>query len=224
MIASENLTGVSGVYCAIHRETGKCYVGSSTDMGRRMAQHTRYAKKGVGCHFHRELARLGSDSFDFEVLSRCEKWNLLDTEKLFITLLGSVGSGGFNLVRDPREGYTGLVFRAGWSHSSETKEKIRLAHLGMRQGSAAISKIRAARATQVFSKESILKASASNFGAKRTDEAKLKMRLAQLGKKASPESKQKMRLAKVGKTASEEARKNMSLAQSARRKKEFAEA
>jgi predicted GIY-YIG superfamily endonuclease len=42
----ENLKGVSGVYCATHRETGMVYIGSSLNIGKRRKRHLSDAQTG----------------------------------------------------------------------------------------------------------------------------------------------------------------------------------
>jgi group I intron endonuclease len=122
MIATENLKGRSGVYCAIHRDSLKCYVGSSRNMHERRLAHLERVN-GPRCTspFHRALRDLGPASFDFEVLEFCKPSQLSEREDFWIKFYECAGLKGFNT--NP----TSTYFRIG-NLSEATKARMREAH------------------------------------------------------------------------------------------------
>lgn len=99
MISTENLRGKSGVYCAIHRDSLKCYVGSSVNMHGRRMDHLKQSRWGsYPTLFHRSLRKLGPESFDFEVLEFCNRDQLAERESFWIKFYQSAGVKGFNTL------------------------------------------------------------------------------------------------------------------------------
>lgn len=84
-----------------HRESGKKYVGSSSNINSRKKQHLREVvspKKHT--NFARALREFGIDAFDFEILELCnpDKHSLCTAEDEWIARLDSTGLGGFNTL------------------------------------------------------------------------------------------------------------------------------
>lgn len=103
LLSGESIRGVCGIYSIIHRDTGLCYVGSAVNIWTRYTQHMQLAKSGdVSCaRLYRLLREHGVDAFDFEVLERCDRSELLAREQFYIALLDSAGSLGMNTQRYP---------------------------------------------------------------------------------------------------------------------------
>lgn len=193
----ENLRGVSGVYCAIHRDSGMCYVGSSVDIGNRIVQHLSSTSRGSLNAFHRAI-RAFPDGFDFEVLERCEKRELVDRERFYIVLLNSASVDGFNTRSNP-------TLRYGFKVSEATKHRTSAALIGIKRSDQTKGKISAAKKGVKFSEEHKARISSANKGRKHSEESKANMSAAAMkGIKLSKEHMAKMAAARKGRKLSEE--------------------
>ena len=147
---------VCGVYCFTHRESGKKYVGSALDILGRKRRHVSIAKNGTGNHFHREMARLGVDSFGFAIMEVCAPEERLALEALHIEALGTAAPAGFNIQRDPTKGFDHIwtddmraALSAWWAEPGvragmSTKIKARLGSPEVRAAMSAQNKARCA--------------------------------------------------------------------------------
>jgi hypothetical protein len=97
----ENISGVSGIYCLIHRDSGKCYVGSSVDLWERGLSYAGAASSKLTRYVMKAVREFGIESFDFEVLDRCAPEFLVEREEFYIALMNSVRPHGFNVLRRP---------------------------------------------------------------------------------------------------------------------------
>jgi len=223
MIATENLKK-AGIYCAIHRDSLRCYVGSSVNIHNRRHGHIRAETESA---FHRAVRQHGASAFDFEVLELCEKDQLLKREEFWITFLHSASVTGFNTIPRP----TSVPY--GKEISIATRQRISAAHKGRKHTPEALSRMQAGRNTP----ESKAKRTASHTGHPVSVETRAKLRAANLGKpmplatkaairkanlgRVTPEHiKAKLRLAHTGKIMSEAARAKMSISQKARFERE----
>ena len=175
----ENLRGVSGIYCAIHRASGRCYVGSTINLAVRRSAHEGSAMRGSGAKFHRALAEYGTDSFDFEVLERCHKSHLLEREKFYICLLDACGVNGLNVQSEPNAVY-GIIPNAA------TRERQSIAKRGSKLSDEHRAKLRGKRGKKLpFTDEHKAKLSAA--AKRRTPEDRARHTAHLIGKKQSPE-------------------------------------
>lgn len=217
-----------GVYQIINTVTGKVYVGSSKNVGKRRAQHFSQLQRGV--HHSKRLANSlkihGIECFSFEVLEECEETDLLTREFYWICTKNSV-KNGYNTRFKPE---TNL----GIKHSDESKRNMSEAHKGYKhtpearenyskasklrgvapstyQKSADVRrgkplpeetrvKIAAALAGKAKSPEHVAKVAAANLGTKRSDETKRRISEVQKDRKLSPEHVAKL----VGRKATQE--------------------
>lgn len=219
ILPSYNLRGISGIYCAIHRASLMCYVGSSVDVHRRRIEHLHASNTKCLTNFHRALREFGADSFDFELLEVCTKENMLEREAFWIKFLGAATLDGFNTSKNPTANYTRQVSQVsrqrhsvanrGKKRTPEHIEKMRQVHLGTKHSPEHIEKIRAKMKVRVFTEEHRSKISASQKGRKFSDETREKMRQAALGRKLSPEHKEKIREASRGRLVSEETKEKL---------------
>ena len=152
---TEKIVGIYGLFC---RTTCKWYIGQSTDVMDRWDKYRRLKCKSQR-KLYRAILKYGFDSFDSKIIERCDDvpWILDYREMYWIRRIDSIksgyniregGQGGSHspetiekmrmsaLKRKPRT--FGEVARRnianalrGRKHSTETKEKIRNAHLGM---------------------------------------------------------------------------------------------
>lgn len=86
----------SGIYCIQHRESGRCYFGSSVNVEKRICQH----KSDLSCNRHhniflqRAANKYGIDTFDFFLVIEVPEQDLLEVEQTFL----DENCGGFNLA------------------------------------------------------------------------------------------------------------------------------
>ena len=211
--AFEIPNGVSGIYCAIHRESGMCYVGKSVNIRTRRWHHIDDARKGARTCFHRAIRKFGEDAFDFEILERCDREKLLEREQFYIALLGAATVAGFNTRQKGWANY-------GWQPDDSTRSRMSLAQKGRKHSHETIEKIRQASSRHRHSPETLAKIAAAstgrkkpplsvkitaekNRGKKRPIEARIATSLALLGRKRRKEDIAKMM---AGRVASREAR------------------
>lgn len=89
---------MTGIYKITCNQNNKVYIGQSTSIKRRWAQHKLELKKGI--HSNRYLQRVydkyGEESFVYEILELCSSDKLNEREKFYIKLFNSFEEG-FNL-------------------------------------------------------------------------------------------------------------------------------
>ena len=165
---------ISGVYCWLHRPSGRCYVGSSRDILSRKSGHRSDSQKKWPVGFCSHLAKLEIDSFDFEILERCAPEVRLEREKVWMVFFQSV-KNGFNVKKDPTVGLKYVTTeeisrklseaRKRRVTTEETRAKLRVAHGGKNH---------------------------HMFGKQHSEETRRKIAVAHIGKKVSLESRLKM--------------------------------
>lgn len=169
----ENLRRISGIYCAIHRASLIIYVGSAINLWKRFNEHLSASKRGSKNLFHRALREFGPDAFDFEVLEKCPKEQLLERERFWIVFFNAASAmDGFNTRDNPVATYDHRpskatlermsIAKAGFSPSFEVKSKGGKTHKGKPKSPEQIEKMRQA-----------------NLGRKASDKARLNMSIAQ---------------------------------------------
>lgn len=216
----ERLRGVCGIYCAIHRDSLRCYVGSSVNIGLRFNSHMHDAGNGSRNYFHRALREFGPDAFDLEVLERCRPEELLDRESFYIALMDSVRNG-FNTDPNPKNVVKAKPMskiaraRLSAAHKGRVKDAQWRAKLSASHKAIPISEAtrKAALKANTGRKQSanhIEKRIACMRGKTRPHDVREKIAKGHTGKKHSEAAKAKMRAAKLGKKIPEETRKRMS--------------
>jgi len=92
----------SGVYKITNVDDSKCYVGQSTDVYKRLASHLKTAlgaEGGVAKQaIHEAMAQQGVNKWNFEVLCYCEKEELSQFERDYITMFKS-NEYGYNRTK-----------------------------------------------------------------------------------------------------------------------------
>jgi len=81
---------MTGIYKITNLKNGKCYVGSSVEIGRRWKQHIWLCLSSRKCRnypLYRAFMWHGTDNFSFEVLEECEIEELIDRERYYYNLL-----------------------------------------------------------------------------------------------------------------------------------------
>ena len=133
-----------GVYRIDCVPTGRVYVGSSVNMRKRWTTHLRNLRAGTHTNSQllRAFAKYGESAFSFSVIELLRKDELTAREQFWMDRLNAVETG-FNLC--PQAGTPSGRQRK--THSEETK-----------------AKIRAKRALQVITPESIAKRIVAGYG------------------------------------------------------------
>lgn len=176
---------ICGIYSAIHRESGMCYVGSSKDIYARIQRHFGDAQGGSQNCFHKAIQVHGSNSFDWEILEECKINDLLTRERFYIALLDSASVSGFNTQRFPTANYQEKI-------SEVTRERLRIASTGRVRSYESIEKSRQAMIGRKFSEETRKKMSAAatkRHRQKMSQETKNKIGDANRGRKRTDETK-----------------------------------
>lgn len=103
MLARNTIEEVCGIYKITNIENKKCYIGKSLNVKKRLQDHVKGAL-GIRTisdqKIHREMAREGIWNFRFELLCECEKEELSEKEKYYISYFDSqkygynIASGG----------------------------------------------------------------------------------------------------------------------------------
>ena len=110
-----------GIYKITHRDTGRVYIGQSSNLSRRKSA---YAGSGGGGNTNsvikRSILKYGWDAFDFDVIVYCEHNMLNVYEKGLIALYDCRTPNGFNVQAGGGD----------YSVSDETKELISRANSG----------------------------------------------------------------------------------------------
>lgn len=133
---------MGAIYAIVHRQSGRCYVGQTSDVVRRWRQHRCDLRSG---HHHsvflqRVWRKYGEDAFDFVVLEECADSTLTVREQFWADALPSVFNS--RLAVDTNRGLRrSAEARAKMSAansrrvtSDETKERLRSAFLGKKYG------------------------------------------------------------------------------------------
>lgn len=116
----------AGIYAIMHRGSGKCYVGSSTDMKIRVGTHIRDLRAGKHPNARLQNAwnAYGEHTFALFILDITD--SLLQAEQLWIDCLeASSRTGGFNLapVAGSNRGFKhSVVTKSRWSAMRKGKK------------------------------------------------------------------------------------------------------
>ena len=75
-----------GIYIIKNIVSGRCYIGATTDLHHRLAQHRSSLERGVhqSVLLQRAYDKYGVDAFDYDVLEYCTKFQLLARERYYI--------------------------------------------------------------------------------------------------------------------------------------------
>ena len=212
---SKQISNTSGVYRIFHKDSGKSYIGSSSNISSRFRQHKHELRKGI--HKNKKLqnawSKYGEIAFEFEVVEVVHnEEDLVCIEQRYIDATNCVVVG-FNLRS------TAGRERAGVKHTAESIEKMSKAQKGKVISSEHREKLRIAFAGRKFSDEHRNKISEAKTGIKRaqfSDDTRANMSVGQKGRKHSQETRLKLSMAHKGKVISLESRARMSEAQKKR--------
>lgn len=174
-ILSDN-RGKSGVYIFTNKLTGKRYVGSSVDLGRRFGTYLsqKYLSSNL-LPISKALLKYGYAEFRLEIIEYCEPKDVIQREQFYLDLLNPE----YNILK-----VAGSLL--GFQHSESTREKLAIFYTGRK-----------------ISEQVRAKMSDAQKGRVHTLEARAKMRISKLGCKLSEEHKASISAAALGKTHDE---------------------
>lgn len=206
---------------------GRSYVGQSVNIDKRLSEHRRLLGKNKhhSPPFQHAWNKYGAGAFSAEILETVDitgldfaaaRDRMCEREQHWMDVLDS------SLNASPAAGSN-----LGVKASDETREKLRVSHLGQVIPQSTIEAVRRAHLGKPKSEEMKAKVSAANRGRKHTPEERAKMSAARMGKPPpnkgkprSPETREKLREAQTGKKHTEESRAKMCAAQQERRRAE----
>ncbi len=155
----------SGIYQIQQLSTGKRYVGSAVNIGRRWTEHRTQLKANVHNNKYLQNAwnKHGADDFLFSVLLHCS------TDRLLVHEQGALDAIApeFNIAKCANAPMFGR------SHTRETREKLRQRHLGRVLSEETKRKISVAATGRVATPETRAKLSAALIGNSRATGNKL---------------------------------------------------
>lgn len=174
---------IPGIYLIKNLTNGRGYVGSSSNIAKRLSEHKRLL--GLGQHYNIRLQRAwvkyGPDQFVFDILEPIpDLAQLLDAEDRHIKALGK-------LAYNFREAAKGRQF-----HSAESRAKISASKKGKPK-----------------SPEHVAKMAASKRGSKASDATRQKMRDSHMGHGVSIITRDRIRASKMGKRTSDETKEKI---------------
>ena len=92
---------VTGIYKITNIITGECYIGQAADIASRWSEH---AKCGLGIDtpagnkLYKAMQEYGLQSFSWELLEKCDRTELNEKERYYISLYDSVNYG-YNILK-----------------------------------------------------------------------------------------------------------------------------
>lgn len=192
-----------GVYRIVYLKSGRSYVGATTRLSRRWAQHRdalkRHDTKRTNRFLQKDYDKYGLSEFAFEVLEECEP--TYEREQFWMDQFplkyNECNSGPGNLGHIITSEMRAAVSAAqkGKIRSPESRAKQSASLKGHILSPETIAKMIAARKGYTHSPETRAKISASNKGRTHSPETKAKMSVAQKGVSKSPEHLAALRVA-----------------------------
>jgi len=89
---------ISGIYMIRHKESGKKYIGRSTDVRNRWDLHKRHAEQHKNnSPLHRAMRKYGYDAFEWKVLFTAPAKLHINLEHQFMTDWGTMVPSGYNV-------------------------------------------------------------------------------------------------------------------------------
>lgn len=122
-ILQDNI-GKSGIYCWINKKDNKFYIGSASNLNRRLANY--YSPVMLSKEkriISRALLKHGHSNFQLEILEYCDPFVLLERENYYLKLL----EPKYNILKIAGS-------RLGAKHTEETLAKFRARVDGWRKG------------------------------------------------------------------------------------------
>lgn len=209
-----------GIYAFLNQVTGLRYIGQSRNLENRRKEHLNSLHRGDhhSQYLQRSYRLHGAESLIYSVLEYCNADAMTDREQFWLDFYTSAGvynsapaaNSNLGVVWSAESRQKQSKSQKGRIHSEETKDKIRLAHLGRKFSEIHVENMRLTRLGKVHTEESREKMSKARKGRKFSPEHIANMNICKVGRKHTVESIEKMRLAKIGRKASPEAKAKIS--------------
>lgn len=179
------------VYKIVNTVNGKIYVGQTTDMARRMREHTR--GKNPNAAIHGAIAKHGKENFTHEVICVCANKTVADAIEIALIKLWGTIEVGYNLAPGGRGTGVGEANHRYGKPTSE-KQKQAAANSNRRRAGCQLTdehkkKVSEAMKNRIFTEEHRKKLSAAQTGTRNH----------RYGTKAMPELRAKLSAARKGK-------------------------
>lgn len=204
-----------GIYKITCTANGKIYIGSATNLRKRLYEHFRTLRHGThhNSYLQRAFNKYGENAFTTDVLDLVLLPEMLTArEQYWFAKLKPFGKRGFNLAREAgsqlgikhspesiektRQANRGNTYNLGKKRTLESCQRMRDSHLGKsstfkgkHHTPESIVRIKEARSRQTSTRK----------GVKQPLEAIEKTRQANTGRKQTPEAIEKKRQASIGK-------------------------
>lgn len=92
---------VTGIYKITNIITGECYIGQAADVASRWSEHAKCGlgiDTPVGNKLYKAMQEYGLQSFSWELLEKCDRTELNEKERYYISLYDSVNYG-YNILK-----------------------------------------------------------------------------------------------------------------------------
>lgn len=180
--------GIGGIYEIENTVNGKRYIGSSSNIRKRLADHRNFLRKNNHNNEHLQCAwnKYGEDKFVYDMVHTCSKDTLLLCEQWVIDQY-DFNKELYNMGKKTMSAMTGR------KHSAETKLKMSIS-----------------QSKRVFTEEHKRNIAISKIGRKVCEQGRLNMSASQKGRIMSEETKKKLLLANKGKIRSKEHSRKLS--------------
>jgi group I intron endonuclease len=208
-----------GIYIIKNLVNNKVYIGQTSNIKKRQAEHKRYLNNKGHHNIYLQNAwnKYGEYNFKFSIIEECTINELNIKEQYWIEYYksnirkygynmtnGGDGVRGFNFSDEQKQklskAHKGQIpVNKGKSRSEETKRKISEKCKGIKLSEEIKEKIRQANLGKVLSKEHKEKIRQSNKGLKRSEETRKRISESKKGIKLSNETKKKLSEANSGK-------------------------
>ena len=186
----------SGIYIIYNLTNSKTYVGKTKNFTERWRNHRKQLNKNNHSNIHLQRAwnKHGKESFIFVAIEKIPPDELL--------LMGQKEAYWAETLQAIQKGYNlAIVLPEGsYTHSTESKTKMRISHLGVKLPPERIANSAAAHKGLKRTLETRAKMSRANIGQKTTEEQRIKISVAKTGKTLTPEHKAKLAIARKERT------------------------
>lgn len=215
---------VSGVYSIVCRETGRTYIGSSSNILLRWNSHLGELRRGVhrNRHLQRSWTKRGAESFSFAVVEVCSTDQLEMKEQAYcdsipkhlLFNLRPVSGSNRGIVYGPEARANVSAGCKGRKISQETREKLSLLAGKRRASPETRAKMSKAMTGHVVSPETRAKIGSAHKGKIMSAEARAK--ISEARKNLSPEARANIGASSRGRIFTLESRAKMRASQLAR--------
>jgi len=178
------------VYRISHIDSGKSYIGITTNYKKRMQVH--FNSHNTNSYLHRTIKKHGKENFKHEIIFECNSWKeLCEEETEYIKIFNTKAPNGYNLT-DGGEGTLGRLY------SLETRKKI--GKMSKNRFVSEKTRKKMSDAKLNMSLETRKKISESNKNKIVSNETRKKMSETRKGFVCSKEAKQNMSIAQQNKS------------------------